>query len=85
LLAEIITAIATALTAMGGLLLAVKVLIPTKRVAEEVHHMVNQEKTDRLRFQAVLIQKLDEAGIEIPIDQSVPLPPRIIPPYEQKG
>ena len=80
MIAEIITAIATALTALGGLLLAAKVLIPTKRVAEEVHHMINQEKTDRLRFQAALIQKLNEAGIEIPVDQSVPLPP-----FEQKG
>jgi hypothetical protein len=59
----LITAVATMVTAIGGLLLALKVIMPT-------HKLVNQQRTDMLRFQTVLINKLAEHGIDIPEDQS---------------
>jgi len=62
-LAGVVTAIATLLTAVGGLLLAVKVIMPT-------HKIVNQQRTDMIRFQKVLINTLKEHGIDIPEDQS---------------
>lgn len=62
-IAGMITAFATLLTAIGGLLLAVKVIMPT-------HKIVNQQRTDMIRFTTVLKRTLTEHGIEIPEDQS---------------
>jgi len=62
-IAGMITAAATLVTAIGGLLLAIKVIMPT-------HKIVNQQRTDMLRFQTVLINTLSEHGIAIPEDQS---------------
>ena len=62
-LAGVVTAVATLLTATGGLLLAVKVIMPT-------HKIVNQQRTDMLRFQTVLIRTLIAHGIAVPEDQS---------------
>ena len=47
-----------------------KVLLPVKRDAKAIHTIVNQDRTDRLRFQAVLIQALEDNGIAVPEDQS---------------
>ena len=81
-IAGIITASATVLTAAGGLLLALAVFLPqmreTRRIAEaskvtldEVHVIVNQQRTDMQRYQRALIAALERAGVDIPEDQSV--------------
>jgi flagellar motor component MotA len=62
-LAGVVTAVATLITAFGGLLLAIKVIMPT-------HKIVNQQRTDMLRFQTVLIRTLIAHGIDVPEDQS---------------
>ena len=62
-LAGVVTAVATLLTAFGGLLLAIKVIMPT-------HKIVNQQRTDMIRFQTVLIRTLIAHGIAVPEDQS---------------
>jgi hypothetical protein len=61
--AGIITAIATMLTALGGLLLAVKVIIPT-------HKLVNQRYTDLTQYIKALVGVLEKHDIEVPKDQS---------------
>jgi len=68
-IAVLATALATLATALGGLFVAAKYVVPT-------HKIVNSEKTDRLRFIAALEETLRQAGIAIPVDQSKPLPPR---------
>jgi hypothetical protein len=80
--AGIITATATVLTALGGLVLAVNVLIPnlraTKRAVaamQEVHTIVNQQRTDAMRYQTALISALRKAGVDVPDDQSLTEPP----------
>jgi hypothetical protein len=67
-IAVLVTAIATLLTALGGMFVALKYVVPT-------HKIVNSEKTDRLRFIAALEQALRVAGVAIPVDQSLPIPP----------
>lgn len=76
--AAILTAIATTLTALGGLVLALAVLVPTLRAARraetavaEVHTMVNQQRTDAARYTAVLVDALRSAGVNVPNDQSL--------------
>lgn len=70
-IAVIITAAATAVTAIGGLVLAFAVLIPTLRVGRETHHLVNQTRTDMLRREEVLIAALQAGGVAIPPDESL--------------
>lgn len=84
--AGLITAFATLLTAAGGFVLAVKVLMPTKREVretkaqvEQVHTLVNQANTDLKRYIGALTSELTKQGISVPIDQSTydnPIPPR---------
>lgn len=76
--AAIITAVATAFTALGGLVLAFSVLVPTLRktrenvaAVAEVHTMVNQQRTDMMRYQEALVAALQQGGIEIPEDASL--------------
>jgi len=69
-IAGTLTAAATMLTALGGLLVAIKVLVPTKKQIQEVHTIVNQQKTDMERYQRALVATLAEHGITIPADQS---------------
>lgn len=80
----IITAIATVITALGVFVVAltgfVKVLAAlrttTKKVdeaaakVEDVHKIVNQQRTDMQRYEAALIKALHAAGVEVPDDQS---------------
>jgi len=77
------------LTALGGLTLAIAVLIPNLRrtkatelavkatgeAVKEVHTMVNQQRTDAQRYQIALIKALTKAGVEVPQDQSLNVPP----------
>ncbi len=76
--AAIITALATAFTALGGLVLAFSVLIPTLRktrentvAVAEVHTMVNQQRTDMMRYQEALVEALQQGGVAIPADESL--------------
>jgi hypothetical protein len=76
--AAVITAVASVLTATGGLVLAVGVLIPNLRATraavkatQDVHVMVNQQRTDAMNYQAALIRALNAAGIDVPLDQSL--------------
>jgi len=78
-LAGIITASASVFTALALLVTAIGVLIPNLRetrkavkATEEVHIMVNQQRTDILRYQAALVSALQKAGIDVPADQSIP-------------
>ena len=64
-LAAIITAIATAVTALGGLLVAIL------KATREVHVIINQQRTDMIRYQTALVAALRSAGVEIPEDQSL--------------
>jgi hypothetical protein len=60
--AGIVTALATMVTAIGGIYLG--------RRVQEVHKIVNQQRTDMLQYQKALIAALSAAGIAIPADQS---------------
>lgn len=65
-----LTAAATLLTAVGGLVVTFKVMVPNFQVNKSTHQIVNQQRTDMLRFQAVLIDTLKQHEIEVPQDQS---------------
>jgi Na+-transporting NADH:ubiquinone oxidoreductase subunit NqrF len=70
--------LATLATALGVLVLAAILLLrrTTREVKEEVgkvHAIVNQHRTDMLNFQQALVQALVDHGIEVPIDQSLPV------------
>jgi len=69
-IAGTITAVATLVTAIGGLLLALKVIMPSKRQVEEVHKIVNQQRTDMRRYITVLERAVTEGGLDMPEDQS---------------
>lgn len=83
--AGIITAIAAAITAFGGLVLAVTVLIPMLKTVNTTHRIVNQQRTDMQRYIAAQNQLLKKHGIEPPIDQSLPIPPDEVPPPGTDG
>lgn len=68
--AGVITAFATVLTAAGGLVAALRLLVPILRQTKEVHKIVNQQRTDMRRYTKTLIAALAAHGIEIPVDQS---------------
>ena len=42
---------------------------------DQVHVMVNQQRTDMQRYQTALVSALSEAGIPIPVDQSLAIRP----------
>jgi hypothetical protein len=46
----------------------------TTEKVQEVHKIVNQQRTDMTNYQEALKRALSAAGIEIPIDQSLPTP-----------
>ena len=76
--ANIIAAVAGVITALGGLAGGTALLVSsmrTKRQVQSVHKIVNQQRTDMLRFQEALVRALIAAGIEVPIDQSLPPAP----------
>jgi hypothetical protein len=79
-LAGIITASAAVFTALGGLILAIGVLIPILRATRAtgakvdlVHVIVNQQRTDSQRYAIALVSALRAHGIDIPVDQSLPV------------
>lgn len=76
--AGIITAVATVITALGGLILAFAVIIPilrrTKAVEDKidgVHKIVNQQQTDLRNYIRALQRSIKDQGGSIPIDQSI--------------
>lgn len=86
--AGIVTAVATMFTALGGMILAVSVLLPilrstrqTQRLAKEtadqvkvVHTIVNQRFTDQDRYIIALTQQIIGLGAIPNVDQSRPVP-----------
>jgi hypothetical protein len=65
---------------MGGIILAIAVLLPILRNSKEVkdqvgtiHTIVNQQRTDAQRYNIALTELLKKHGIEVPIDQSLPV------------
>jgi hypothetical protein len=85
-IASIITACATLVIAVGGVVTALTLFIPILRNAKEavknskdavdktneVHTIVNQQKTDMQNYQRELIATIQEGGLRIPRDQSIP-------------
>jgi hypothetical protein len=72
-----VTAIATLLTATGGLIVVVRTIIPAKKQIEEtnnqvqeVHTIVNQQRTDMQRYTRVLENFITAQGMQLPEDQS---------------
>jgi energy-converting hydrogenase Eha subunit B len=78
-IAAILTAVGVLVTGIGGLVAAFTVFLPVLRKTQadvkKVHTIVNQQHTDILNFQRALIRELVKAGIEVPIDQSLPKEP----------
>lgn len=72
--AQMVTAVASVLTALGGLLAVVLVLIPLLRTARSTHVIVNQQHTDLKNYQAALVRFIESQGLEVPLDQSAPHP-----------
>lgn len=70
-LAGVITAFASVLIAVGGIITAFSVLLPILRQTRAVHKIVNQQRTDMFRYQQALIRALTDHGITVPLDQSV--------------
>jgi hypothetical protein len=70
--AAIITACASGVTAIGGVIVSIAVLIPSLRIARQTHHLVNQAHTDAVNYQNALIRALKDKGLPVPIDQSAP-------------
>lgn len=74
-LAGVISAVAGVVTAVGGLVAVLAVFLPALRrnreTLDEVHHIVNQQRTDMTNFNRALIRALVEAGVPVPIDQSI--------------
>ena len=66
-LAVVITAVASALAALGSLVVAAVTLIQVIRV----HTMVNQQRTDMMRLLELQRSALQAAGITIPLDESL--------------
>jgi hypothetical protein len=72
--AGIITASATVLIAVGGIISALTLFLPalrrTEHKVDEVHMLVNQRFTDMERYQRALVKLLKDKGIAVPDDQS---------------
>lgn len=89
----IIAALATVFTAVGGLVLAFSVLLPTLRASKdavvkvaEVHTLVNSAHDALLQYQSQLVGALRDNDVAVPTDEthrpaeahpSGPEPPRL--------
>jgi hypothetical protein len=81
-------AISTLFIAVAGVIAALTLFLPVLRSSRSnakkldaveikvdgVHTIVNQRYTDILNFNRALVRALEGAGIEVPVDQSVPEP-----------
>jgi hypothetical protein len=68
----IITAVAAVITAAGGFIVSIRVLIPSLKTAEDTHKIVNQQRTDMQNYNRALTRTLKDHGIDLPVDQSIP-------------
>jgi hypothetical protein len=80
--AGVVTAIAACITALallvGALPLLVKAINESRKVrvtVDEVHTIVNQQRTDAANYNRALTAALNAAGVEVPVDQSLPADP----------
>jgi hypothetical protein len=64
------TAIATCITAIGGVIIAIRTS-GVRRTVDETHALVNQRYTDLVTYQEKLTSTLQEAGVKIPGDMSL--------------
>lgn len=67
---EIITAIGSLITAIGGGLTVAYVVIPGYKHTKSVHKIVNQQRTDMIAHQKVLEGLLIEHGITLPVQKA---------------
>lgn len=85
----IITAVATLLTAGTALIAVLPALFKLKAEVkaarsdvQSVHKIVNQQRTDMQRYERALVAALKQAGVDIPVDQSID-PTEAEPPQER--
>lgn len=80
---SIIAAIGTAVSAiLAGLVVLLRRDVKetqeqvrdTQEQVEEVHHIVNQERTDSVAYRLLLTDTLRRAGVKVPVDPSVDTP-----------
>ena len=69
--AEIITSVATLVTAIGGVILLLRKVKSLEEKQDQVHVLVNSNHKSMLRREQVLITALQRAGIDIPPDDSL--------------
>ncbi len=62
----LLTGIAALVTALA----ARRTSLRTETKVDEVHTMVNQQRTDAQNYQRALIKALQAAGVDVPDDQS---------------
>lgn len=81
----VVTALATLVTAFSVLVGALPALLKLRREVlaqradvnharsevQEVHKIVNQQRTDMVRYERALVAALKRAGVEVPVDQSI--------------
>ncbi len=69
-----LTAIALLVTAVSGLVVSLTKFLPVVRAGratlDDVHVIVNQQRTDMERYQRALVTALQAAGLDVPVDQS---------------
>jgi hypothetical protein len=70
-IAGIVGASAGVVSALALLVGALPELIRVRRQVREVHKIVNQQRTDMQNYQRALERALREAGVAVPIDQSI--------------
>lgn len=70
-IAGLVTALMTMITAVLGFVVSRNARAAKKELTA-VHNIVNQNWTDSQNFQRALIRALNEAGVAVPIDQSLP-------------
>jgi len=72
-LAGVITASASAFTALALIITAIAGLLAARRAdrkIDTVHKLVNQQHTDLKNYQRALVRALESAGVTVPVDQS---------------
>lgn len=72
--AGVITAVGTMFTAVALVITAIAALIRSRRVenkVDNIHVIVNQQRTDAANYNRALIAALNQAGVAVPADQSV--------------
>jgi large-conductance mechanosensitive channel len=71
-IAVIATAFGTIITALGGFIVSITVLMPLLKTAKGTHKIVNQDHTNIVNYNRALVRALKTAGVEVPVDQSFP-------------